>query len=76
METFGQQAIIFIIVQLLFLFVTWWALQTFKFDLFLKKPNSPQAKALLILVTIAIGSTVANFFLDYLDWASRIRFLF
>ena len=75
MEVFGVQAIVFIIVQLLFILVTWWALQTFKFDLFVKHPDGPQAKALMILLTIAIGSTVGNFFIDYFEWATRSRYL-
>ncbi|PWA11874.1 DUF1146 domain-containing protein [Pueribacillus theae] len=76
MEGFGVQAIVNIIIQLVFIIVTWWALQTFRLDIFLKNPNSPQAKTLLILLTIAIGSLVGNFFINYLEWATRLRYLF
>jgi uncharacterized integral membrane protein (TIGR02327 family) len=75
-QVFGQQAIIHIIVQLAFLFVTWWALQIVKLDFFVKNNNTPQAKVLQILLTIAIGSTVANFFLSYYQWATRLQYLF
>lgn len=76
MQGFGVQAVVNIIIQLVFIIVTWWALQTFRLDIFLKNPNSPQAKTLLILLTIAIGSLVGNFFINYLDWATRLRYLF
>ncbi|MGO4889172.1 DUF1146 family protein [Anaerobacillus sp. MEB173] len=75
-ETFGQQALIHILVNLMFLAITWWALQTFKFDLFLKEPKGPKAMALTILVTIAIAHLVSSFFLDYLNWSTMLRYLF
>ncbi|RBW68741.1 DUF1146 family protein [Bacillus taeanensis] len=75
-ELFGQQAIMHIMIQLVFLFVTWWALQIVKLDFFVKNINSPQAKVLQILLTIAIGSTAANFFLSYYQWATRLQYLF
>lgn len=65
-----------IVIQLIILVVTWWALQAFKIDLFLKNPNGPQAKALLILLTIAIGSLVGSFFINYLEWSSWIKYIF
>ena len=49
--------------------------QSFKFDLFVKDPKGPQAKALLILLTLAIGSLVGNFLINYLEWASWIKYL-
>ncbi len=75
-ESFGQQALIHIFVNLLFLAITWWALQSFKFDLFVKEPNGPKAKALQIIVTIAIAQLVSSFFLDYLNWSTMLRYLF
>jgi len=75
-EAFGFHAVVYIIVQLLFLLITWWALQALKIDLFLKNPNGPQAKTLQILLTIAIGSIVGNFFLTYFQWATRIHYIF
>lgn len=76
MESFAIQGIVNIVIQLFIIVITWWALQSFKIDLFLKNPNSPQAKALLILLTIAIGSLVGQFFINYLEWASWIKYMF
>ncbi|WP_100374173.1 DUF1146 family protein [Bacillus sp. FJAT-45037] len=71
----GQQAIFHVFVNVMFLAITWWALQAFKFDLFVKEPNSPRAKALMILVTIAIAHLVSRFFLDYYNASTMLRFL-
>ncbi len=76
METVAIQGIANIVIVLIILVITWWALQSFKFDLFVKNPEGPQAKALLILLTIAIGSLVGNFFINYLEWATWIQYLF
>lgn len=75
-ESFGQQAILHIIVHILFIAITWWALQAFKFDLFVKNPQSAQAKTLMILLTIAISYLVSSFFLNYLNWSTMLKYLF
>jgi uncharacterized integral membrane protein (TIGR02327 family) len=75
-ESFGQQALVHIMIHLIFLVVTWWALQAFKFDLFVKNINSAQSKTLMILLTIAISYLVSSFFLDYLNMSTMLKFLF
>ncbi|MDQ0482354.1 DUF1146 family protein [Guptibacillus hwajinpoensis] len=75
-EALAQQSIFSIVINLVFLLITWWALQTFRFDLFVKKPNSPQAKVLMILLTLSIGSLASNFFLDYYNWSIRLQYFF
>ena len=75
-DGFGQQAIVHIVASVFFLAVTWWALQSFRFDLFVKEPNSPKAKVLMIIVTIAIAQLLSSFFLDYLHSSQMLRYLF
>ncbi|WP_017726018.1 DUF1146 family protein [Halalkalibacterium ligniniphilum] len=75
MEGFGQQALIHIFVNVVFLAITWWALQSFRFDLFVKNPKGPQAKLLMILLTIAIGHLVSSFFMDYFNSSMMLRHL-
>ncbi|HET7578286.1 MAG TPA: DUF1146 family protein [Bacillales bacterium] len=72
----GTQALLYLIINLFFLAITWWALQSFRFDVFFKNPNSPQARVLMILMTIAIGSLVGNFFFHYLYQSLRLTYLF
>jgi uncharacterized integral membrane protein (TIGR02327 family) len=64
---FGVYAAIYLFIHILTLIVTWWAIQTVKFDTFLKNPNGPRAKILMILITIAISYLVGEFFVNYLN---------
>jgi uncharacterized integral membrane protein (TIGR02327 family) len=57
---------------LFFIIVAWWSLQALKFERFVRNPNSPQAKLLLILLSIVLGTIVAQFFRDYLNWFSNM----
>lgn len=75
LDGIGQQAVIHIVVSVFFLAVTWWALQSFRMDLFVKDPEGPKAKLLLILVTIAIAQLVSQFFLGYLDSSLMLKYL-
>ncbi|MBP3952794.1 DUF1146 family protein [Bacillus suaedae] len=75
LEGFGQQAMLAIVVNVFFLAVTWWALQSFRFDLFVKEPNGTRAKVLTIIVTIAIAQLVSSFFLDYLNSSQMLRYI-
>jgi uncharacterized integral membrane protein (TIGR02327 family) len=76
MPMLGQQALVSIIVHLLFIAITWWTLQGVRLEALIKQNRVFQGRLLYILLTIAIGSTVSNFFLDYLSWSKQLPFLF
>jgi uncharacterized integral membrane protein (TIGR02327 family) len=76
MPMLGQQALVSIIVHLLFIAITWWTLQGVRLEVIIKPNRVFQGRLLYILLTIMIGSTVANFFLDYLSWSKQLPFLF
>ncbi|MFT4416368.1 DUF1146 family protein [Fredinandcohnia humi] len=73
---FGYQALISIISHLIFITITWWALQSIRYEKIIKPNHVFQARVFLILITIAIGSTVSNFFLDYLLWSQQLPSIF
>ncbi|WP_018661175.1 DUF1146 family protein [Heyndrickxia acidiproducens] len=73
---FGTQALISIIIQLFFIGMTFWILQGVNIEKIIKKNRIVQAKLLYIFLSIAIGSTVGNFFLDYLLWSQRLPLMF
>lgn len=75
-ENFGQQSAVSIVVHLLFFAITWWTLMGLRIDLLIKPGKTGHAKVLMILLTIAIGSAVSNFFLNYLIWAQQLQFMF
>ncbi len=72
---YGPQAILSIISHLVFIALTWWALMAINFEKFLRPNRVVQARLLYILLSIAIGSIVSNFFLDYLAWSQQLPLL-
>lgn len=75
LQSLGQDALVSIIVNLMVLIMVWWAIQSFKLDLFLKDPNGPKAKAFLVILTISISHLVSSFLLNYFNWATMLKHL-
>ncbi len=77
MEYYGAGgATVVIITYLCFITIAWWALQSVNFDKILRGNRVFQARVLFILVTIALGSMVANFFLNYLQLGGMLSGFF
>lgn len=75
-EDLGQQALINIMSHLFFIAIAFYALQALHFDKFIRANRVFQARLLYVLLTIVIGTTVSNFFLDYLYWSRQLQLLF
>jgi uncharacterized integral membrane protein (TIGR02327 family) len=73
---FGPFALISIFTHLAFIALAWWALQALQFEKLLRANHVLQARVLYILASIALGSTVGNFFLDYLQWSQQLPMIF
>lgn len=58
----GVFSILSIVANLVFIALAWWALQSLNFEKFIRKNRVTQGRLLYILLAIAIGSIVANFF--------------
>jgi uncharacterized integral membrane protein (TIGR02327 family) len=71
----GMSGMINILISIVCIWCAWWALQNFRIDVFLRQPKSPQAKLLMIFLSIVIGYTVARFVIDYLSWSMMIKYL-
>jgi len=76
MSSMGINGLIFIIVTIACIGISWWALQAFKFDLFVNRPKGAQAKGLQIILSVVIGYQLARFILDYAQWSSLLRWMF
>lgn len=74
--TLGMTSLASITVVLLCIALSWWALQQFRFDLFLKQPKSAPAKLLQVFLSIALGYEIARFVLDYFQWSRLLRGMF
>jgi uncharacterized integral membrane protein (TIGR02327 family) len=71
----GSNSLMSIIVNLICIALSWWALQAIRLDKLLKPNKIIQARALYILLSIALGSIVSNFLLDYLLWSRQLPFI-
>jgi uncharacterized integral membrane protein (TIGR02327 family) len=72
MMAFGVQAALNLFVHLIVLILTWWAIQTVKWDVFLRAPSLIRAKVLMILISITISYPVASFLINYLNWSVQL----
>lgn len=72
----GMSSLFYIVIVLLSIGFAWWALQSFRFDLFLKNPKGSQAKALQIFLSIALGYEIAKFLIDYSHWSLLLKWMF
>ncbi len=73
----GQSAAIAGMIQIMVVVVciavAWWALQSFRIDLFLKHPASAQAKLLQILLSVVLGYQLGKFIIDYFYWSTLLK---
>ncbi|PLS07987.1 DUF1146 family protein [Neobacillus cucumis] len=72
MDDFGQIALVSILSHLVCIAISWYALQAIRLEKLLKPNHVFQARLLYILLAIFIGSSVSNFFLDYLQWSKQL----
>ena len=72
----GEQAVMAILVNIFFIGISFYALQCVMVDKFIKKNHVFQAQLLFMLMSIVIGSLVANFFLNLTSWSTQLQYLF
>nr|WP_272879862.1 DUF1146 domain-containing protein [Sulfoacidibacillus ferrooxidans] len=53
--------------------LAWYALGAVRWDVFLKKPDSPPASLLRLLLAILIGTGIAGFIVQYVTGASMMH---
>lgn len=76
LQSLAQEGLISILSHIIFIVITWQVLQSLHFDELFRKNKVFEARILIIFITIAIGSTVSNFFLDFLKWSQQLIYLF
>jgi len=72
----GQQAILGILSHVFFIGITFFALRAVMIEKVVKKQHVFQVQLLYILLSIAIGTSVSNFFLNMSNWSKQLPFLF
>jgi len=75
-EAVGQEALMGILSHLFFIAITFYALQAFMLEKLFKKNKVFQIQLIYILLSIAIGTAVSNFFLQISSWSGKLPYLF
>lgn len=72
----GQEALIGILSHIFFIGITFYALQAIMLEKLFKKNKVFQVQLIYILLSVAIGSVVSNFFLQFSNWSGKLPYLF
>lgn len=76
MISIGFVSIISMLSHVLFIYITWIAMQSINFDYIVRKNKEKEARVLIIFLTIVIGTGVSNFVLNILQWSQDLIYLF
>lgn len=71
----GIQAAINITSHLVFIVITWRALQSLRLDVLFKKHKEKEVRLFMMILTIVIASMLSHFFLDLLTWSRQLLYL-
>ena len=64
MQYYGVDSIVRIVSHLMFIYISFWALQSLRIEQFFKTQFTPQIRMLMVFFAIAIGYTVSSFALE------------
>ena len=71
----GQQSLTAIIAYIFFIGISFYAIQSLRLDQIFKKGMTFQIQLTYILLSITIGATVANFFIQFLTYSKNLQYL-
>ena len=72
----GQQALMNVLAYIIFIGMALYALQGLRIEQLFKKGKTFQIQLFYVFMSIVIGSAVADFFLNFLNWSQTIPFIF
>lgn len=76
MISIGYMSIVSMLSHVFFIYLTWQAVQSINIDYFIREGKVKEARVLMILVTVAVGTLVSNFILDIIQWSQDLIYLF
>ncbi|MBM7687844.1 hypothetical protein BCR24_02120 [Enterococcus ureilyticus] len=76
MQFFGLDAVIRIICHMMFIYVSFWAMQSIRIEQFFRAHQTSQVRLLIVLFSIVIGYTVSSFFLEFLALCRNLFIVF
>lgn len=72
MEFIRVQSLITLFSHLFFIALSYWAVQSLRTDHLFKKNTPQQLRIFYVLLSVAIGYTVSNFFLDFMNYSQNL----
>lgn len=72
----GQMAIISMISHVIFIYLTWTAMQGINFEPLVRKNHVTEARVIIIFITIVLGTGVSRFVLEIIQWSQDLIYLF
>ncbi|MTD41666.1 DUF1146 domain-containing protein [Erwinia sp. CPCC 100877] len=76
MQVYGIDAIIRVVCHALFIYLSFWAMQSLRVEQFFKAYQTSQIRLLIVLISIAIGYTVSSFFLEFIALCRNLFIVF
>ncbi|MGM8215028.1 DUF1146 family protein [Bacillaceae bacterium W0354] len=69
-------ALINITLHIIFIVLSWKSLEALNFEKIIKKNKVVESRLIFILLSIAIGSIVSNFVINFIHWSRQLVYLF
>lgn len=74
MDFIRVQSLLAILSHLIFIGLSYWSIQTLRTENLFTKNHPQQLKVFYLLLAIALGYTVSNFFLDFFTHSQNVLF--
>jgi uncharacterized integral membrane protein (TIGR02327 family) len=72
----ASNSVLGIVINLIFIIITWWCLQSLQLDKIFKKGRTMQIQVFYILITIAVSHLVSDFAMKYLQYTQGLKYFF
>ncbi len=74
--TIGFYGLIGIMSHIIFIYITWTAMQGINFEPLVRNNKVKEARIIIIFIAIVVGAGVSNFVLDIIRWCQDLVYLF
>lgn len=75
-QSMGIQAGISMISHIIFIIISFYALQSVRLDVVFHKGKTFQIQLMYIILSIVLGSALSNFFLDFTGFSKQLPYIF
>lgn len=76
MLSIGYFSLLGMLSHVLFIYITWLAMQGINFEPIIRKNRVVEGRIIIIFLTIVIGTNISRFVLDIVQWSQDLIYLF